>query len=69
MTPLFICAIDDNTMMLCENHARAFEMAAMIAMTPHTVYELEDKDTGGYYCHACDLQAELNRPKIILPGV
>lgn len=68
---LFICAIEDNTMVLCETHAKAFEIAAMTAMTPHTIYELEDTDTGGYYCHACNLQEtidEMNRPKIIMPG-
>lgn len=70
MTPLFICAIDDNTMILCERHAQAFEQTAMIAMTPHTVYELDDTDTQ-YYCAACDLvevKDEMNRPRIILPG-
>jgi hypothetical protein len=67
MTPLFICAIEENTMIMCEKHAKAFEAAAMIAETPHTIYELEDSDTA-YICHACDLQDELNRPKIILPG-
>lgn len=67
MTPLFICAIEENTMVLCERHAQAFESAAMIAQTPHTIYELEDSDTA-YICHACDLQHELNRPRIILPG-
>ena len=70
MTPLFICAIEENTMVLCENHAKAFEMAAMIAETPHTIYELDDSDTA-YICHACDLaevKDEMNRPQIILPG-
>lgn len=69
--PLFICAIEDNTMVLCETHARAFELAAITAETPHTIIELEDSDTGGYYCHACDLKKEMdemNRPKIILPN-
>ena len=46
MIPLFICAIEDNTMVLCEEHAKVFEIAAMTAMTPHTIYELEDTDTG-----------------------
>jgi hypothetical protein len=67
MTPLFICAIEENTMIMCERHARAFEAAATWAETPHTIYELEDSDTA-YICHACDLQEELNRPKIIIPG-
>jgi len=70
MTPLFICAIEDNTMVLCENHAKAFEIAAMTAMTPHTIIEMEDTDVG-YYCHACNLKEtidEMNRPQIIMPG-
>jgi hypothetical protein len=72
MTPsLFICAIEDNTMVLCEEHAKVFEIAAMTAGTPHTIYELDDTDTGGYYCHACNLREvkdEMNRPQIIMPG-
>ena len=65
---MFICAIEDNTMILCERHAKVFETAAMIAMTPHTVYELEDEDSEGATCHACNLQDELTRPQIIMPG-
>lgn len=65
---MFICAIDQNTMILCERHAQAFESAAMLAKTPHTIYELEDQDAENAECHACNLQEELTRPKIILPG-
>lgn len=72
MTPtLFICAIEDNTMVLCEEHAKVFEIAAMTAMTPHTIFEMEDTDTGGYHCHACNLKTtmdEMTRPQIILPN-
>lgn len=70
MTALFICAIDENTMVLCEDHAKVFEIAAMTAKTPHTIYEIDDTDTA-YICHACDLKEtmdEMNRPKIILPN-
>lgn len=66
--PKFICAIEDNTMILCEKHSKAFEIAAMTAMTPHTVYELDDEDAEHMPCHACNLQEELNRPRIIMPG-
>ena len=66
--PKFICAIEENTMILCEKHSQAFEIAAMTAMTPHTVYELDDEDAEYAVCHACNLQEELNRPRIILPG-
>lgn len=65
---MFICAIEENTMILCEKHAQAFEAAALVANTPHTVYEMEEEDALQAKCHACNLQDELNRPKIILPG-
>lgn len=65
MEPLYICAIEENTMILCERHAKAFEQAAMVAETPHTIIELENTDTA-YICHACNLKEELNRPRIIL---
>ena len=65
---MFICAIEQNTMILCEKHAKAFEQAAMLANTPHTIYELEDEDAIDAVFHACDLQDELTRPKIIMPG-
>jgi len=65
---MFICAIEQNTMILCLRHAQAFESAALIAKTPHTIYEMEDEDAEHAVCHACDLQAELNTPKIIMPG-
>ena len=31
METLFVCAIEDNTMILCEKHSRAFELAGTIA--------------------------------------
>lgn len=64
----YICAIEQNTMILCEKHAKAFEAAALVAETPHTVYELDEEDAQEAKCHACDLQDELTRPKLILPG-
>ena len=64
---MYICAIEENTMILCEKHAKAFEAAALVANTPHTIYELDEEDTIDAKCHACDLQDELTRPRIILP--
>jgi hypothetical protein len=64
----FICAIEENTMILCERHAKIFEFAALAADTPHTIYELDDEDAVDAKCHACDLQDELTRPRIILPN-
>lgn len=66
--PKYICAIEDNTMILCEKHSKAFEIAAMTAMTPHTIYQLDDEDAGHMPCHACNLQDELTRPRLIMPG-
>ena len=68
MTALFICAIENNTMILCEQHAKVFELAAITAETPHTIIEMEDEDIDGHTCMACNLQDELTRPKIILPN-
>jgi len=65
---MFICAIEQNTMILCEKHAQAFEAAAVVAKTPHTIYELDEEDAVDAKCHACDLQDELTRPRIILPN-
>lgn len=64
---MYICAIEENTMILCEKHAKAFEAAALVANTPHTIYEMDEEDALEAKCHACDLQDELTRPRIILP--
>lgn len=64
----FVCAIEQNTMILCEEHAKAFELAALTAKTPHTIYELDEEDAIDTKCHACDLKDELTRPRIILPN-
>ncbi len=63
----YICAIEQNTMILCEKHAQAFEAAAIVAGTPHTIYEMDEEDAAEARCHACNLQEELTRPRIILP--
>ena len=67
MNKLFICSIEQNTMILCEEHAKPFEMAAITAGTPHTIYELDDEESEHLKCMACDLQDELTKPRIILP--
>ncbi len=64
----YICAIEQNTMILCEKHAQAFEAAAIVAGTPHTIYEMDEEDAAEAKCHACNLQDELTRPRIILPN-
>lgn len=65
--PKFICSIEQNTVVLCERHAKAFEAAAMVAGTPHTIYEMDDVESEHMLCMACNLDEELNRPRIILP--
>ena len=65
---MFICSIEQNTMILCEHHSKPFEMAAIAAGTPHTIYELDDEEAEHLKCMACDLHDELSRPRIILPN-
>jgi len=65
---LFVCAVEQNVLVLCEKHAKAFELAAMTANTPHTIIELEQDEIEGHKCYACDLQDEMTRPRIVLPG-
>ena len=68
ITALFVCAIEENTMIMCEPHAQAFELVAMTAQIPHTIIEMDLEDAQKHECMACDLEQELTRPKIILPG-
>lgn len=71
MMPLFIINAGEISTILCEDHAKVFEQAMISNNLPHTIIELEDSDTGGYYCHACNLKEaidEMSRPKIILPN-
>lgn len=65
---MFICSIEQNTMILCETHSKTFELTALAAGTPHTIYEMDDEDAEHAKCMACDLQDEISRPKIILPN-
>ena len=64
----FICAIEEDTMILCGRHAKVFEFAAVAAETPHTIYEMDEEEAIEARCHACNLQDELTRPRIILPN-
>lgn len=61
----FICSIEENTMIMCERHAKVFELAAIAAGTPHSIYEM-DEDAEHMQCMACNLQDELTRPRIVL---
>jgi hypothetical protein len=62
----FTMLMDRSPAIMCENHARAFEQVMIAHDIPHTIYELEDDDE--HECHACNLQYELTKPRIILPN-
>ena len=76
-TGRFLATVADQTpVVLCEEHAKIFEMTMMVNDIPHTIYEFDDEDES-QYCQACDLQVakeyarrveEAAQPKIILPG-
>ena len=78
-TGRFLATVADQTpVVLCEEHAKIFEMTMMVNDIPHTIYEFDDEDES-QYCQACDLQvakeyvkkrdqAQANQPRIILPG-
>ena len=69
MNTRFLASAGDNTpVILCEEHAKVFEMIMMANELPHTIYELDEEDAEETKCHACDLQDELTRPRIILPN-
>jgi len=62
---------------LCEEHAKIFEIAMTANDIPHTIYEFDD-ETESQYCQACDLKVakeyvkrveeQESQPKIIMPG-
>jgi hypothetical protein len=68
---------DQSPLIMCERHAKMFEMTMSVNDIPHTIYEFDDEDPS-QYCQACDLQKakeyvkrrneEAATPKIILPG-
>ena len=68
---------DQPPLIMCERHAKMFEMTMGVNDIPHTIYEFDDEDPS-QYCQACDLQvakdyikqqeAIANQPRIILPG-
>ena len=65
--PLFIIVIEDAATVLCEPHAKAYAeiMASMEKIM--TIVEMAEEDLELHRCMACDMQAELTRPQIILP--
>lgn len=69
--PMFLVMANDVPVIMCEQHAKVFEKAMMIADLPHTIFEMDDDQSGLHVCQVCNLKEtmdELNRPKLILPG-
>lgn len=66
--PLFLCSVGKEGILLCERHAKVFELSLMTAKVPHTIYELDEEDTETITCQACDLTDTLEKPRFILPN-
>ena len=65
--PMYFTMVNNKSpTIMCEKHAMAFEALMLQHEIPHTIYELEDDDE--HECHACNLQYELTKPRIILPN-
>ena len=65
----FLVSTNENPpVIMCEKHAKVFEMVMTMANIPHTIYELDDEDNHKN-CQACNLWADVidNQPRIILP--
>jgi tRNA(Ile)-lysidine synthase TilS/MesJ len=67
---------EQHPVVLCEEHAKVFEIAMIANDIPHTIYEFDD-ETESQHCQACDLKIakayakqveEASTPKIVLPG-
>jgi hypothetical protein len=65
--PLFIIAIEDAATILCEPHAKAYAEIMASMDKEMTIVEMMAEDAQEHECMACDMQDELNRPRIILP--
>lgn len=66
----FLVTINDGApSIMCERHAKMFEMVMTLSNIPHTIYELDSEDSHKK-CQACNLSKDIsdNMPKIILPG-
>jgi hypothetical protein len=66
---------EQSPLIMCERHAKTFEITMMAIKVPHTIYEFDDEDES-QYCQACDLQVARayakkvadSQPRIIIPG-
>lgn len=64
---LFIVAVDEAATVLCEQHTKAYVEIMTSLDKELTVIEMLSEDASEHYCMACNMQAELTRPRIILP--
>ena len=65
--PLFIIVIEDAATILCEQHTQAYAEIMASMEKDMRIIEMALEDLDSHRCMACDMQAELNRPQIILP--
>ena len=71
VTPMFLVMANDVPVIMCEEHAKVFELAMTINELPNTIYEMDDDQSEEHFCHVCNLNELLklrDQPKIILPG-
>ena len=64
--PLFIVVVEDAATILCEPHAKAYAEIMASLDKNFTIVEMAPEDAEEHKCMACDMQAELTRPEIIL---
>ena len=67
--PRYLIIAGEVNAIMCEEHAKVFELMMMTGELPHTIIELEDEDSDKK-CQACNLLPDIvdNMPRIILPG-
>jgi hypothetical protein len=63
--PLFIVVVEDAATILCEPHAKAYAEIMASLDKQFTIVEMMVEDAKEHQCMACDMQEELNRPRII----
>lgn len=67
--PKYLIVAGEVNAIMCEEHAKIFELMMMSGELPHTIIELEDEDSH-QKCQACSLLPDIvdNMPRIILPN-
>lgn len=65
--PLFIVVVKEAATILCEPHAKAYAEIMASLEQEMTIVEMAEEDVSEHECMACNMKAELDRPRIILP--